>query len=245
MQYQRVAFGFFRKLFVILLVCIPAIASAQEEEKESTFYGSVDLATQYIWRGAGYGDAPSVMPTVGFNKGGFDVYAWGNWAFDNSYTEVNIGLSYSLGNFTLELVDYFYPGEGAKFFNFRNSTTTHSVEAIATYEPEAFPLHVLVGTTIYGDDKKENGKNAFSSYAEIGYTHEFNEKNSLMAAVGASLNKSLYTDYEKGFGIVNITAGYTRTFTLWNYDLPVSAVFSYNPCMDEFNWAVSFSFSIL
>lgn len=244
MQYQRFNRGFLGKLFVILLVCIPAIASAQEEEKESTFYGSVDLASQYIWRGTGYGDFLSVMPTVGFNKGGFDVYAWGNWAFDNSYTEVNIGVSYTLGNFTLELVDYFYPGEGAKFFNFRNSTTTHSVEAIATYEPEAFPLHVLVGTTIYGDDKKENGKNAFSTYAEIGYTHEFNEKNSLMAAVGASVGKGYYTEYEKNFSVVNLTAGYTRVFTLWNYDLPASATIAYNPYMEKFFWNIGLSFSI-
>ena len=33
MQYQRFAFGFLRKLFVILLVCVPAFAFAQEEEK--------------------------------------------------------------------------------------------------------------------------------------------------------------------------------------------------------------------
>ena len=213
MQYQRFNRGFLWKLFVILLVCIPAIASAQEEEKESTFYGSVDLASQYIWRGTGYGDFPSVMPTVGFNKGGFDVYAWGNWAFDNSYTEVNIGVSYTLGNFTLELVDYFYPGEGAKFFN-------------------------------YGDDKKENGKNAFSTYAEIGYTHEFNEKNSLMAAVGASVGKGYYTEYEKSFSVVNLTAGYTRVFTLWNYDLPASATIAYNPYMEKFFWNIGLSFSI-
>ena len=37
MQYQRFNIGFLRKLFVVLLVCIPAIAFAQEEEKESAF----------------------------------------------------------------------------------------------------------------------------------------------------------------------------------------------------------------
>ena len=244
MQYQRFAFGFLRKLFVILLVCVPAFAFAQEEEKESPFYGSVDLATQFIWRGSGCGDAPSVMPMVGFNKGGFDVFAWGNWAFDNSYTEFDIGLSYTLGNFTLELVDLFYPGEGAKFFNFRNSTTAHAVEAALTYELEAFPLYIMAGSIIYGDDKKENGKNAFSSYAEIGYNHEFNEKNSLMAVVGASVGKGYYTDYEKNFSVVNLSAGYTRVFTLWNYDLPASATIVYNPYMEKFFWNIGLSFSI-
>ncbi len=244
MQYQRVASGFLRKLFVILLVCVPAFAFAQEDEKESAFYGTVDLASQYIWRGTDYGDFPSIMPTVGFYKGGFDVYAWGNWAFDNSYSEVNIGLSYSFSNFTVELVDYFYPGVGSDFFNFRNSSTTHSVEAIATYAPEVFPLHVTLSTAIYGDDKKENGKNAFSTYAEIGYSHEFNEKNSVSAVVGASVGKGYYTDYEKNFSIVNIAAGYTRVFTLWDYDLPASATVVYNPYMERFLWSVGLSFSI-
>ena len=244
MQYQRFAFGFLRKLFVILLVCIPAFAFAQQEESESSIYVSADLTSKYIWRGTGNGDAPALMPTVGFNKGGFDVYAWGAWAFDDSYRELNIGVSYSFSDFTVELVDYFYPWKGNKFFHLRNSTTTHSIEAIATYEPEFFPVYLTVGSTVFGDDKKENGKNAFSSYAEIGYTHEFNEKNSLMAAVGASVGKGYYTDYEKNFSVVSLSAGYTRVFTLWNYDLPASATIVYNPYMEKFFWNIGLSFSI-
>ncbi len=245
MQYQRVAFGFLRKLFVILLVCIPAFAFAQQEENESSVYVSADLTSKYLWRGTGEGDFPLVMPTVGFNKGGFDVYAWGAWAFDDSYRELNIGVSYSFSDFTVELVDYFYPWKGSDFFNFRSRSTTHCVEAIATYEPGFFPVYLTVGTIIFGDDKNENGKNAFSTYAELGYNHQFNEKNSASVAVGASLNKGFYTDYEKGFSVVNLSAGYTRVFTLWNYDLPVSAAACYNPYLKEFNWAITFSFSIL
>ena len=248
MQYQRVAIGFLRKLFVILLVCIPAFAFAQQEEiqeEDSGIYITADLASKCLWRGMGSGDAPLVMPTVGFCKGGFDVFAWGAWAFDDSYREVNVGVSYSFSNFTLEVIDYFYPYAGSDFFNFRNRSTTHTAEAILTYAPEVFPIHVMVGTYIFGDDKLENGKNAFSTYAEVGYTYDFKERNSVHAEIGATLNRSFYTEYEKRFGIVNITAGYTRTFTLWNYDLPVSADFSYNPCMDEFYWAVKFNFNIL
>lgn len=246
MQYQRVAFGFLRKLFVILLVCVPAFAFAQEEEKESPFYLTLDVATKNIWRGIGDGKAPLVYPTVGFSKGGFDVYGWWAYAVDNSYNELNIAVSYSFSNFTIELVDYFYPGLGSDFFNFRNSSTTHSAEAILYYEPEAVPIHVIIGSTIYGKDKKpESGKNAFSSYGEIGYTHEFNEKNSAMAAVGFSLNKGCYTGYEKGFYPVNLTAAYTRIFTLWNYDIPVSATVAYNPYLEKFYWNIGLSFSIL
>lgn len=244
MQYQRIACGFLRKLFVILLVCIPAFAFAQENGKESPFYASADITSKYIWRGMGNGDAPAVMPTVGFSKGGFDVYVWGAYALDDSYREMNIGVSYSFSNFTVELVDYFYPGKGSDFFNFSNSTTTHSVEAIVTYEPEAVPVYLTLGSTIYGDDKKENGNNAFSTYAEVGYNHEFNGRNYATVGVGAALNKGFYTDYEKGFSVVNLTAGYTHILKLGNFTLPISGTCSYNPYLEKFYWAVSLNFGI-
>ena len=73
MQYQRFACGFLRKLFVILLVCIPAVAFAQEEEKESSFYGTVDLTSHNTWRAIVSGTAPAIQPTFGFNKGNFEI----------------------------------------------------------------------------------------------------------------------------------------------------------------------------
>ena len=244
MQYQRFACGFLRKLFVILLVCIPAFAFAQEEEKESSFYGTVDLTSHNTWRAIVSGTAPAIQPTFGFNKGNFEIYAWGSWAVNDTYREINIGVSYTLGNFTVELVDYFFPVKGNKLFDFRNSTTTHTAELMLTYEPEAFPLHVMVGSYIFGDDKLESGKNAFSTYAEVGYTHEFNEKNSIGAMLGASLNKSFYTDYEKGFSLVNVTVGYTRVFTLWNYDMPATVECVYNPYLNKVYGIATLTFDL-
>lgn len=243
MQYQRFACGFLRRLFVILLVCIPAVVFAQEE-KESSFYGTVDVTSKNMWRAIASGTAPAIQPTFGFNKGNFDVYLWGSWAVNDSYREVNLGVSYTLGNFTAELVDYYYPYKGNKLFDLKNSTTSHTAELILTYEPEAFPLHVMVGTYLFGDDKLESGKNAFSTYAEVGYTHEFNEKNSVGAMLGASLNRSFYTDYEKGLALVNVTAGYTRVFTLWNYDMPASLQYIYNPYLKKSYGLLTLTFDL-
>lgn len=251
---------------MILLVCVPAFAFAQEvefgedeligngmkggivedvddeDEQVFPFYGSLDIASKNIWRGIGNGDAPLVYPTVGFSKGGWDVFVWGAFAVDDSYKELNFSVSYSFSNFRIELVDYFFPERDSDFFNFSNRSTTHSAEVILYYEPEAVPIHVIIGSTIYGDDKNEKGNNAFSSYGEVGYTHEFNEKNIAEAAVGFSLNKGYYTDYEKGFSPVNLTAAYTRVFTLWNYDLPVSARYAFNPYLEKSYFALSLSF---
>ena len=228
-----------KKLLLFVMLFFPLFAMAQEK---GGLHGSVDYAYRYMWRGFENGDASSVMPTVGYSKGGFDIYAWGAFALDDSYRELNIGVSYSFSNFTLELVDYFYPWPGADFFDFNKNTTTHTVEAIATYEPEALPMHFTVGSIIFGDDKKENGKNAYSTYAEIGYAHEFNGKNILQGVVGASLNKSFYNDYGKDFNLVNLTAAYTRVFSFWKFDeFPVTASYTYNPYLEKSYFNIMFT----
>ena len=205
-----------KRLLFVLMLCIPMLAMAQEKGE---VYGSVDLGYRYMWRGFSNGDAPAAMPTIGYSKGGFDVYAWGAFAFDDTYREINIGVSYSFSNFTLELVDYFYPWPGSDFFNFSKHSTTHTIEAIATYEPVAVPMHFTVG-----------------------YTHEFNEKNSLSGVVGAALNKSFYNDYGKDFNLVNLTAAYTRVFSFWKFDeFPVTASYTYNPYLEKSYFNIMFT----
>lgn len=216
-------------------------AMAQESGK-GEFYGSVDFGYRCMWRGIENGTAPSVMPTVGYSKGGFDVYAWGGFAFDDSYRELDLAVSYSFGNFAVELIDYFYPYKGNEFFDFSSKSTTHTVEAIVSYEFEKIPLYITAGSFIFGDDKKENGRNAYSSYAEVGYTHEFNEKNFLTGVVGAALNRSFYNGYEKNFSLANITAAYTRVFNFWKFEeFPVTASYIYNPYLEKSYFNIMFT----
>ncbi len=228
-----------KKLLLFVFLFLPFVSMAQEK---GGLYGSVDYTYRYMWRGFENGDASSVMPTVGYSKGGFDIYAWGAFALDDSYREINIGVSYSFSNFTLELVDYFYPWPGADFFDFNKNTTTHTVEAIATYELDALPMYFTVGSIIFGDDKKADGKNAYSTYAEMGYTHEFNERNMLQGVVGASLNKSFYNGYGEDFNLVNLTAAYTRVFSFWKFDeFPVTASYTYNPYLEKSYFNIMFT----
>ena len=230
-----------KRLLLFVMLLVPLFAVAQEDEK-GEFYGTVDFGYRCMWRGIENGTAPSVMPTVGYSKGGFDIYVWGGFAFDDSYREFDLAVSYSFGNFSLELVDYFYPYKGNKFFEFNNKTTTHSAELIGTYEFEKVPLYITAGTFIFGDDKKEDGKNAYSTYAEVGYTHEFNEKNSIAGVVGASFNKSMYNGYEKNFSLANITAAYTRIFSFWNFEeFPVTASYTYNPYLEKSYFNIMFT----
>ena len=241
MQILRKVSVFWKSVFLLMMIALPSALAAQESGK-GEFYGSVDLSSKHLWRGIPAGESPMVKPTVGFNMGNFDVYLWGAWDFEDSYREVNIGLSYTVENLTLELMDYFYPWSKDDIFKLGNNATTHQVELVATYEFEKIPVHITGGTFIYGDDKNEKGNQAFSTYFEGGYTHEFDERNSLAAIAGFSVGKGMYTDYSKFFGIVNLTAEYTRLFTVFNYDLPATVSYTYNPYLEK-SWAyVTLSF---
>lgn len=243
MQMLRKVSAFWKSVFLLVMITVPSVLAAQESNK-GEFYGSVDVSSKHLWRGMPAGESPMVKPEVGYSKGDFSVYLWGAWDFEDTYREVNIGLSYTLGNFTFELLDYFYPWSKDDVFKLGNSTTTHQVEFISTYEFEKLPFHITAGVFLYGDDKNEAGNQAFSTYLEGGYTHEFNEKNTLSAAAGFSVGKGMYTDYTKSFDLVNLTAEYTRVFTVFNYDLPVTASYTYNPYMKK-SWlyaTLSFGF---
>lgn len=243
MQMLRKVSAFWKSVFLLVMITVPSVLAAQEDNK-GEFYGSVDISSKHLWRGIPAGESPMVKPTVGFSKGNFDVYLWGAWDFEDTYREVNIGLSYTLGNFTFELLDYFYPWSKDDVFKLDNSTTTHQVEFISTYEFEKLPFHITAGVFLYGDDKNEAGNQAFSTYLEGGYTHEFNEKNTLAAMAGFSVGKGMYTDYTKSFDLVNLTAEYTRVFTVFSYDLPVTASYTYNPYLEKswFYATLSFGF---
>ena len=76
----------------------------------------------------------------------------------------------------------------------------------------------------------------------MGYTHEINSKNSVAAVAGFSVNKGFYTDYTENFGLVNLSAAYTRTFNLWDYELPATAAYAYNPYLKDSWFYVTLSF---
>lgn len=209
--------------------------SAQETEqvKKSPFSGSVELTTKYLWRGQEYGEAPTFFPTLNYSIGGFCVYATGAYTFDKSWREADLGLSYSFKGLTIGLVDYFYPtpvGMNDNYFNFKSDETGHLLEGCISYEPSFAPVSILISTFFYGADKNLEGKQAWSSYAELGYHYDFKDNSVISVALGASLNKSLYNSFETGFSIVNFAAKYQRE--LYSNDkisIPASVQFVVNP----------------
>ena len=233
-------------LLSALLSCVLTVC-AQETEKKSPFSASMELTSKYLWRGQEYGEAPTIFPTLSYATGGLSVYATGAYTFDNSWREADLGISYTLKDFTLGVVDYFYPtpvGQNDQYFNFKSDETGHMLEGCLTYAPSSFPLTAMLSTFFFGADKNIDGDQAWSTYAELGYHYDFTETNIFSVAVGASLNKSFYNNFETGFSIVNIALKYQTAIPVnAKFQLPVSAQYVINPQKEKSY--ISFSLGII
>lgn len=237
-------------LFCTTLLLMSVLTmNAQETEKKNPFYASVELTSKYLWRGQEYGEAPTIFPTLGANLGyGFSVYATGAYTFDNSWREADLGICYSYKDFTIGVLDYYYPtptGEDDKFFEYSSHGTGHLFEGNITYAPSNIPVSAMISTFFFGADKKENGKQAWSTYAELGYHYDINETNIFSVAIGASLNKSMYNNYETGFSVVNIAFKYQTAIPIkGKFSMPVSAQYVINPQKEKSYLSFSIGLSI-
>ena len=238
----------FKKIrLLFLLFSVALVVNAEDNFKESPFSASLELSTKYMWRGIEYGTAPTVFSLLCYNNHGFNAFAMGGYAINGSHQEVDLGVSYSAREFTIGISDYYYPssvGEKDHYFKLSNRETGHWVEAYATWTGIKIPLWVTVSTYIFGADKNIDGKQMYSSYAEVGYTHTFKADNSIALCIGANLNKSFYTDYESKFNVVNINAKYSTAFKLGSYKLPVSASYVLNPYKNKSYFTMSLYFGI-
>ena len=224
-----------RLVFIFFTLCLSLYCKAQDlpkNLKDSKFSLGLELSSKYMWRGIEYGDAPTVFPSINYTYKGFNAYAMGAYSVNGSHQEVDLGVGYTYNWLFIGVADYYYPsavGEKDSYFKFNNRETGHYVELYTTISPQSVPLWITLSSYIYGADKNLEDKQAYSSYAEVGYKFCFKNDNILSLCVGAALNKSFYTDYEKGFNIVNLGLKYNTTLPLGKFNLPVSASYILNP----------------
>ena len=107
------------------------------------------------------------------------------------------------------------------------------------------PAFLSVSNFFAGADKKENGKQAYSTYVEIGGHYDFLNDNKIGLSVGAALNKSCYNGYEHDFSICNIEVKYTYNLKCKNdFILPLSVAYITNPVYEKshVNFIMNLSF---
>ena len=156
-----------KRIFLIITLIVINIPFTKSQE----VLVNADFVSSYMWRGMKNGNA-SIQPSIGFNIGGFTISAWGSSEFNNSNNALDLSLEYEVENWLFTFTDYFTQDEDDSFdyFNYKAHTTGHCFDAGVTYTFEdRFPLSISWFTMVAGDDFKENGKRAWSSYIELSY----------------------------------------------------------------------------
>ncbi len=158
-----------RKALFMLLVLVSVAARAQHDLQINM---QADLFSRHYWRGFVFGDMPAIEPQVTFSKGKWSLNLWSAYTLNDSYTEIDIIPSYSLGNFEIVFFDYYNPvmGVNNRYFDFTPEGNRHSGELALNYNgSESVPFHFMWGTFLYGDRDTNTGKAMYSTYVEFGY----------------------------------------------------------------------------
>lgn len=239
--------------FIILLI-MPLNAFTQintDKKTHSNLHIGIDLQTKYIWRGMEMmteESTPVIFPQINYQNNGFYAYIMGGYSLNGKYSEVDLGISYTCKWFTIVLNDYYYPTTTTaddQYLKFGKDNTGHWLEGGITVAPEKLPAYLTISNFFYGADKKANGKQAYSTYIELGTYYDFIDNNRLALTVGAACNKSCYNGYEHNFSICNVELKYTHTVELKNgWSFPLNVAYIINPVREKsfVNFSTSFAF---
>ena len=210
-----------------------------------------DLASNYMWRGydqsyTGNMFDPSFQPSLTLGYGKFYINLWGNASLLSDYKEFDMFLGFDHENLSVTIYDVFC-GVGADFGaqSFFDKEA-HNLTATIDYTFfDRLRLHWAT-TFLHAADRLPNGKRAFSSYFEVGYTQPFGEVMDMEIIAGAApwtgpfwmagprvMVDGAYTlDFDnqpQGFNVTNLSVVLTREFDVNGVGIPVELGYTYNP----------------
>jgi hypothetical protein len=221
-------------LFAFLLI----FANAQNPPENSTLNTDLgfDFVNRYLWRGTIVNASPNLQPYLGLEYKGFNFGAWGSYATDGQFAEVDLFLSYSYEGLTLTLNDYYTENEDSLLqfdnFNFNDDKTNHALEFMVNYEfGEKLPLTLSAATIFYGNDKDEKGNNYYSTWLQANYTFKLNDYD-LDVFVGATPAKSIYNSKEGN--VAEIGAKLSKSIDISEkFSIPMSVALVTNPAEEN------------
>ncbi|MFO7616872.1 MAG: TorF family putative porin [Bacteroidales bacterium] len=186
--------------------------------------GSLDLVSRYLWRGIEIGQAPSIQPGLSVSWKGFTLGGWGAYKMSGEGgQETDFYLSGEFGFITVALWDYwcFDDRTGTDFFNYREPSTSHLLEAqVVVSGGDRLPLNLLASYFFYGADPSR------SLYLELQFRHE-TRQGGLLAFAGYQAKGSFYGPES---GLVNIGCTVTRPIPVTDrFALPLNLSLIVNP----------------
>ena len=231
-------------LFAAILLALPSKGQETESVSSGKLGLSVDVVSRYVWRGLLYNSSPNIQPTLSYTKGGFSVGSWASYGLSSQFAEVDFFASYTKGPLTFLVYDYYNEEEGDlqanDFFNYNKKVTGHAVEGSIFYAGgEAFPIKLTAAMFVFGNDRKGNGDQYYSTYFELGYPFKVAEQ-PLDLFIGGTPQEGLY---HSDAGIVNVGLSMSKEVEISDrFKLPIKATLSVNPSSDDVFFVIGMTF---
>ena len=228
-----------------------SVVEEDDDEWEFWWEAGFDLASNYMWRGydqsyTGNMFDPSFQPSLTLGYGKFWINLWGNASLLSDYKEFDMFLGFDHENLSVTIYDVFC-GVGADFGaqSFFDKEA-HSLTATIDYTFfDRLRLHWAT-TFLHAADRLPNGKRAFSSYFEVGYTQPFGEVMDMEIIAGAApwtgpfwmagprvmVDGAYALDFDnqpQGFNVTNLSVVLTREFDVNGVGIPVELGYTFNP----------------
>lgn len=185
---------------------------------------TIDLVSQYIWRGQDYGHAPSIQPGLSATWKDFTLGFWSAFRIAGSGDhETDFYIEKAFGPVTFSIWDYWSFSDSASnnYFDYDKQTTSHLMEAqILLSGGEKLPFNLVGSYLFYGADPSK------SMYFELQYLHSFGSVDTqVFAGVQA---KGEY--YASKAAFVNVGCTASRSFKIAkNRSLPMNLSLIVNP----------------
>ncbi|MDR1091978.1 MAG: hypothetical protein LBL79_12960 [Prevotella sp.] len=237
-------------LFFLKKACLSAgllsllSASGAKAQSKVEIDPGADIVSSYVWRG-GKAAGASVQPFITASLSNFTLGAWGSsdispdFSSSKGYKEADFYASYSVNRLGFTVTDYWWDGnEAFRYFSSpENGYSGHMLEGSLAYTlPESFPLTLSWNTFFLGkENKKEDGKNSYSTYIEAAYPLTVNGIDLKIAAGFTPWDSTIYGT--NGFKFTNIMLGATKSIKISeSFELPIFANIITNPATEDINF---------
>lgn len=223
-----------KKIVLFAMAVVMSMTTVAQDEIETTIGG--DIVSEYVWRGQDLGNV-ALQPTVGVSYKGLSLTAWGSTGLTNSEDtkEFDLTLAYTIGGLNIGVTDYWFNkmaggDPDGRYFKYDVHATNHVFEANIGYDFGFASLQWF--TNFSGNDYKEDGKRAYSSYMEVVVPFKLSAIE-WTATAGAVPSASVQYG-TNGFAVTNLALKATKDIKVTDtFSVPVFAQVAANPCSQK------------
>jgi len=225
-----------------------SLSISQDEYKPISL--GLKVESMHLWRGFRVTDATNSVTTLTYKSKNGKLAAgfYGAYSFNGFYTEFDNYISYSthgftasvwdINNFTNYQTDYY--DTNSDFFDY-SRRSSRFVEATLAYQFQSpnFPLSISWTTILLGRDyfvdRNGNDEGRFSTYIQASAPiYKDSSDGVLSVGIGGAFALNNLSGIESHFygskpNLVNVYLTYSKSISLLNYEIPLSAKAMYNP----------------